>query len=265
MEVDEYDDIGAGTIVREVVMETGDEGRTSPSSRGTWPSSILVYYSAHGSAFSSFPPRLVDPVVVSARGNAPWATPSPVSSTSAVSLSATPPTTPTPPSSPLLRRPRRRHTLPDAPRRRPIFMCSLPDSPCAASDGDDRGGGFSNAPAPNPRERDPVTPPPELALTSSGGLKRKSRVCSTRSRGCTIRSSVSPQATPPEVTKLREKAEARPPPANLRDCVDMLSSNIDAKFGDMDIVNVARRRGVAFSDPPWWAPGGYPPFCTSDK
>nr|CAD1835824.1 unnamed protein product [Ananas comosus var. bracteatus] len=63
----------------------------------------------------------------------------------------------------------------------------------------------------------------------------------------------------------REKAEARPPPANLRDCVDMLSSNIDAKFGDMDIVNVARRRGVAFSDPPWWAPGGYPPFCTSTR
>ncbi|OAY72488.1 hypothetical protein ACMD2_12813 [Ananas comosus] len=206
----------------------------------------------------------------------------------------------------------------------PIFMCSLPDSPCAASDGDDRGGGFSNAPVPNPRERDPVTPPPELALTSSGGLKRKSRVCSTRSRGCTIRSSVSPQETPTrgnevlgfgksrnaetskedaavpmnpsleEIEKfrnrpletlqdasgavpsqrmlpdsvlkppteegnagrrLREKAEARPPPANLRDCVDMLSSNIDAKFGDMDIVNVARRRGVAFSDPPWWAPG----------
>nr|CAD1835056.1 unnamed protein product [Ananas comosus var. bracteatus] len=51
-------------------------------------------------------------------------------------------------------------------------------------------------------------------------------------------------------------------PACLRDCVDMLSGNINVKLGDMDILNIAGRRGVAFPDPPWWAPGGYPPFCS---
>lgn len=201
----------------------------------------------------------------------------------------------------------------------------------------------SPTPAPNPSERDPATPSPELARTSSGGLKVKSRVCSAQSRGCSIGSSASPQKAPArgkealgfgksrrvEISKedaavsmnleefrdqsletlrdpsravssrrklpdsilkppteegnagrrSREKAEARPPapahesipevkdsafPASLRDCVDMLpGGNIDVKLGDMDILNIAGRRGVAFPDPPWWAPGGYhPPFCS---
>ncbi|XP_020093421.1 uncharacterized protein LOC109713665 isoform X2 [Ananas comosus] len=230
-----------------------------------------------------------------------------------------------------------------------MFMRSLPDSPCAASNDGDRARGLSKATAPNPSERDPVTPTQELARTSSGGLKGKSRVCSTKSRDCSIGSSVSPQKTPtrgkevlgfgksrtvetskedaavsmnPSLEEIgefrnqsletlqdasravssrrklpdsilkppteegnagrrsRKKAEARPPapahetipevkdsafPACLRDCVDMLSGNINVKLGDMDILNIAGRRGVAFPDPPWWAPGGYPPFCSSDK